>query len=687
MDKKHVERITDGLQTQRNRFDSYPIAIRNPSDMLPAQGRAVMPPDPATTTSSRDTVELLHEQLNDALQTLVTSEDWQRALTVAARFHTYSFANTQLIWSQSMARGVTPTRVAGYQAWRKLNRQVRRGERGLAILAPLTRKVDTDEGEDERRLFGFKAVHVFDVSQTDGEPLPEILPTVVEGDLPTEWGVVTSLITDAGFSLEVTESDRLGEANGITDYEKRQVVVRASLPGAQRFKTAVHELAHVRLHEPTSQGRPNCRGVVEVEAESVSFMVCASVGMDSAGYSLPYVAGWSGGDLDKVASTADRVIRCAHSIIDELETSRELEERSPPVQVKSAQQRRAEHDRHGGRTDGAEQALRLATSYYEAQLQSDAGSRALDYLHHRGINIDAIRLWQLGYAPAGWDHLVEALHSEGISDDVLVGAGVAGRSRTGKLYDRMRGRVVFPVFDVSGSPRGFAGRLLTGEGPKYLNTPETEHYSKRTLLYGFHLAKPAMAESRAAVVVEGYTDVIVAAEGGIGNVVATGGTALTVEHLAALRQVASTVTLAFDGDEAGLLAAQRVAELPRRAIGGINLRIAELPAGEDPASLVSSGHVARLNEVLDRAVPLVDYLIDELVSRYNLDEPEAAVRAMRGAGALISQLAGSEDKSRAVSYLARRVGRSQRIIEQAIATSPTDALARGRKSDAERSLS
>ncbi len=233
--EKHVEGITDGLQPPRIWVDSYPIAIRNPSDMLEAQGRAVMAPDPARATSSRDMVERLHGQLKDALQTLVTSEDWQRALTVAARFHTYSFANTQLIWSQSMARGVTPTRVAGYRAWRKLNRQVRRGERGLAILAPLTRKVDSEEGDEQHRLFGFKAVHVFDISQTDGEPLHEIRPSLVEGDLPTEWGVVTSLIADAGFSLEVTEPERLGEANGITDYERRQVVVRASLPGAQRF--------------------------------------------------------------------------------------------------------------------------------------------------------------------------------------------------------------------------------------------------------------------------------------------------------------------------------------------------------------------------------------------------------------------------------------------------------------------
>ena len=485
----------------------------------------------------------------------------------------------------------------------------------------------------------------------------------------------------------MTEPERLGEANGITDYERRQVVVRASLPGAQRFKTAVHELAHIRLHEPTSQGHPNCRGLVEVEAESVAFMVCASLGVDSAGYSLPYVAGWSGGDVDKVASTADRVVRCAHSIIDELESVRELQERPTPVQLNSPRQRVAEHDRPAGRSHGAEQALRLATSYYEGQLESDAGSRALNYLQSRGIDIDEIRRWQLGYAPSGWDQLVRALRSEGIAEDVLVGAGLAGRSRAGKLYDRMRGRVVFPIFDVAESPRGFAGRLLTGDGPKYLNTPETELYSKRTLLYGLHLAQPAIAQSGAAVVVEGYIDAVATAQSGIDNVVATGGTALTAEHLAALRPMASTVILAFDGDEAGLLAAQRVAELPKDAIESISLRIAELPAGEDPASLVCSGHVDRVNEVLAGAVPLVDYLIDEVVSRYNLDEPEAAVRAMRAGGALISQLAGSGDRARVVSYLARRVRRSERIIEQAIASLPTDYLTRGEKRDTERSLS
>ena len=129
-----------------------------------------------------------------------------------------------------------------------------------------------------------------------------------------------------------------------------------------------------------------------------------------------------------------------------------------------------------------------------------------------------------------------ALREEGFSDDLLLEAGVAGRSRHGRLYDRMRNRVIFPIHDEHGAPRGFAGRLLSGDGPKYLNTPETELYQKRSLLYGLHLAHQPILDAGKAVVVEGYTDAIAAHQAGLTNVVATGGTALTEEHLENLRE-------------------------------------------------------------------------------------------------------------------------------------------------------
>src|SRR3990172_10173746 len=154
-----------------------------------------------TTTNRSDAVERLHEQLQDSLQELVTSEDWQRALAVAARFHDYSFANSRLIWAQSLARGITPSRVAGYRMWQQLGRQVRRGEHGLQILAPVIAKVTPQNGDqEERRGVGFRGVRVFDIAQTDGEPLPEVTAVVVEGDLPSHWERASELIIGAGMA-------------------------------------------------------------------------------------------------------------------------------------------------------------------------------------------------------------------------------------------------------------------------------------------------------------------------------------------------------------------------------------------------------------------------------------------------------------------------------------------------------
>ena len=621
------------------------------------------------TTRRADTVERLHEQLQTSLQELVTSEDWQRALSVAARFHDYSFANTQLIWAQSHARGVTPSRVAGYRTWQQLGRQVRRGERGLQILAPLTRKITPENGEDEeRRVVGFRVVHVFDLAQTDGEPLPEVTAVLVEGDLPAHWDRIGELITEAGFGLQVADVDRLGEANGITDWQQRDVIVRAGLPGAQRFKTAVHELAHIRLHEPTTEGRPNCRGIVEVEAESVAYMVCAALGIDSTGYSLPYVASWSGGDVDKVAATANRVMGCARGVLTQLEHEHLLEH--DPVGAKNIQSSKSDSREAEETTPSRdpthraelEEVLTAATSIYRSHLRDPKGAPALEFLQERSIGEEAATTWQLGYAPASWQTLTDALGKEGFADEILLESGVVGRARTGRLYDRMRGRLIFPILDESGVRRGFAGRLITGDGPKYLNTPETDLYQKRSLLYGVHLAGQPIVDAGNAVVVEGYTDAIAAHQAGFTNVVATGGAAMTPQHLEILERITTNITLAFDGDQAGLLAAQRTAELDR-ADQGVHIRVARLATGLDPAELLADGGGEILQEAIASAVPLEHHLIDQIVRQHDLEEPESIARAIHAAGSVVSSIPDPAAQAQAVTYLATRVGRDSTVIQ------------------------
>lgn len=618
--------------------------------------------DPVRTAGRDDIVERLHDQLQDSLRELVTSEDWQRALAVAARFHDYSFANTRLIWAQSLARGFNPSRVAGYRAWQQLGRQVKRGERGLQILAPVIRTVtDDDTGEEEHRVVGYRVVHVFDIAQTEGEPLPEVSAALVEGDLPVHWAQITQLIGDTGFRVKVADVDRLGEANGITDWTRRDVVIRASLPGAQRFKTAVHELAHIRLHEPTSGDRPACRGVVEVEAESVAYMVCAALGIDSAGYSLPYVASWSGGDLTKVAATANRVIGCARTVIAQLEQARELEptrSASRPVGIEPERSRREEPDRAD-----LVAVVQAATDFYQRQLTTESGRRAVEVLKARGISGDATAAFGLGYAPDSWRAVTEHLLGQGLSEELLIEAGVVGRARTGRLYDRMRNRLVFPVFDRDGQPRGFAGRLLGGDGPKYLNTPETELYRKRSLLYGLHLAEEPIREAGHAIVVEGYLDVIACHQAGFTNTAATAGTALTAEHLGSLSDITSSVTLAFDGDEGGRLAVSRVAELD--VDHPLRLRVAHLPPGQDPADLLRQGGDG-FEQALADAVPIEHHLIADAVGRYNLNEPEGVARAVHHAGRVVAAINDPADRDRALAYLAARVDLREELIHDVL---------------------
>jgi len=267
-----------------------------------------------------DRLSEIHDRLMTAVDALTTSDSWRAMLTVAARFHTYSPNNVLLIAAQRP----DATRVAGYRAWTQLGRQVRKGERGIAILAPvLRRRTDDESTRDDnaaaaaeaptRLLRGFRVTHVFDISQTDGPDLPDVRPATLDGVAPLGlWADLLDQVEAAGYTFGYAD---LAPANGRTDFTDRSVLMHRDLPAAQKVKTLAHELAHVQLHAPDTRPEGCHRPRAEVEAESVAYVVTAAHGLASDDYTVPYVTGWAGGDRELVASTATRVLSCARSIL------------------------------------------------------------------------------------------------------------------------------------------------------------------------------------------------------------------------------------------------------------------------------------------------------------------------------------------------------------------------------------
>lgn len=269
----------------------------------------------------QDRLAAIHAQLLEQVERLSSSEQWRTMLTVASRFHTYSANNVLLIAAQRP----DATRVAGYRAWTQLGRQVRKGEHGIAILAPMLRRADpvaegvkptveaSTEAGQPRVLAGFRVTHVFDVSQTDGPDLPDLRPVLLEGASPLGlWSDLYDQVEAAGYAIDYAD---LGEANGTTDFTQNKVLLHSSRSGAQLTKTLAHELAHIDLHAPDIRPDGLTRDRAEVEAESVAYVVTAAHGLATEAYSVPYVTGWAGGNSELVAQTATRVLTTARVIL------------------------------------------------------------------------------------------------------------------------------------------------------------------------------------------------------------------------------------------------------------------------------------------------------------------------------------------------------------------------------------
>ena len=255
--------------------------------------------------------------------------------------------------------------------------------------------------------------------------------------------------------------------------------------------------------------------------------------------------------------------------------------------------------------------VEAATRHFERCLRMPEGKAALDYLRRRGLDDGTIARFRLGYAPDSHTTIKGALAREGMDEDALVEAGLLIRpdDAARKPYDRFRHRVMFPITDRRGRPIAFGGRILADGEPKYLNSPETPLFHKGAVLYGLHQATRAAAERKQVVVAEGYMDVIALAKAGIENAVAPLGTALTEEQFALLWKMAPEAVLCFDGDRAGQKAATRAAERALPLLRPeVSVRFAQLPAGEDPDSLIGQKGAAAMAEIVAEALSLSDAL-------------------------------------------------------------------------------
>jgi N-terminal domain of anti-restriction factor ArdC len=309
---------------------------------MPAANRR---PPPLSAEERAARVEALMQRLTTAVGELTEGEAWTAMLSVSARLHRYSFRNVMLLHAQAAERGMTLTTVAGFTTWKSLGRSVRKGERGLAVLAPITRRTGEDRADPadgaaggERVIRGVRVAHVFDLSQTDGAPLPEPpRPQWLSGnDTVGLWDALVALVTAEGYQLQ--RRPEIG-----THYGDRVVSVRPDIGGAHATAVLAHELGHIRAGHGD---RDIPRAQRETEAESIAYVVMTASGLDSAVSAVPYVAGWSGGDQAVITAAAETVHRAASRILTDL--AHLADDADSPPAVAAIEPPRPTQQRRGG---------------------------------------------------------------------------------------------------------------------------------------------------------------------------------------------------------------------------------------------------------------------------------------------------------------------------------------------------
>lgn len=302
----------------------------------------------------------------------------------------------------------------------------------------------------------------------------------------------------------------------------------------------------------------------------------------------------------------------------------------------------------------------LATRFFQKQLAgSKKGQEVKNYLTGRGINEDSIKKWKIGWSPDAWQGLFDFLVKNGYGPEEIERVGLAIRKEGGGYYDRFRNRIIFPVFDLNSQVIGFGGRIFEQkkdsereEIAKYINSPATPLYDKSRVLYGLNLAKMAVRQKDACVLVEGYTDVIMAHQSGFENVAATSGTALTVPQLKILKRYSENLFTAFDMDPAGDSATKRGIDLAQSL--GFNIKVLFFPEEKDPADLIAKDP-KEWEKIIESAKSILDFYFDTTFSRVDSKTPEGKKAVSKILLPVIKRIPNQIEKSFWTQQLAKKL--------------------------------
>ncbi|HEV2060286.1 MAG TPA: DNA primase [Solirubrobacteraceae bacterium] len=320
--------------------------------------------------------------------------------------------------------------------------------------------------------------------------------------------------------------------------------------------------------------------------------------------------------------------------------------------------------------------LERTATYYVRQLwESAEAAKAREYLAGRGLQEPTLREFRVGYAPSAWDTVLNASRRAGFGNRELYDAGLAQKSQSGgRIYDRFRSQIMFPLADPRGRVRGFAGRTLGGDSndrrPKYVNSPESELFHKGRTLFAADLARAAAAKAQSVVAAEGYTDVIAMHQAGVRNAVGIMGTALTEDQIGELARLAPEVKLALDADSAGKEAMLRAARIAAARKPPLRLRVVGLPPGDDPADLVQREGGEAIGRLVEAAVPFARFRVLRRLELGDLTSAEGRDRVLDELRDDFSLLDPSAEREELARIAASRLDLSPDLLESLLARAP-----------------